>query len=95
MYFVLFEDIIEYFVRIKVGGVCFKLGIKMLEKFFLGRLEEKAEGGDGGFSVRGSVRYLLSVRERAGGRGGARRKWVECVCLSGWYGSSCGVFIVV
>ncbi|XP_070362949.1 beta-1,4-mannosyl-glycoprotein 4-beta-N-acetylglucosaminyltransferase isoform X1 [Equus asinus] len=95
MYFVLPEDTTEYFVRTKAGGVCFKPGTKMLEKPPLGRPEEKAEGGDGGSSARGPARHLLSARERAGGRGGARRKWVECVCLPGWHGPSCGVPTVV
>ena len=87
MDFVLPEDTTEYFVRTKAGGVCFKPGTKMLEKPPSGRPEEKVEAGPG--------RQLLSTRERAGSRGGTRRKWVECVCLPGWHGPSCGVPTVV
>uniref|UniRef100_A0A8B9WIA6 Beta-1,4-mannosyl-glycoprotein 4-beta-N-acetylglucosaminyltransferase n=1 Tax=Bos mutus grunniens TaxID=30521 RepID=A0A8B9WIA6_BOSMU len=68
----------------------------MLEKPPSGRPEEKVEAGDGASSsARGPGRQLLSTRERAGSRGGARRKWVECVCLPGWHGPSCGVPTVV
>ncbi|KAI4576127.1 hypothetical protein MJT46_001962 [Ovis ammon polii x Ovis aries] len=97
MDFVLPEDTTEYFVRTKAGGVCFKPGTKMLEKPPSGRPEEKMEAGDGASSsARGPGRQLLSARERAGSRGpGTRRKWVECVCLPGWHGPSCGVPTVV
>ncbi|XP_058164811.1 beta-1,4-mannosyl-glycoprotein 4-beta-N-acetylglucosaminyltransferase isoform X2 [Dasypus novemcinctus] len=91
--FVLPEDTTEYFVRTKAGGVCFKPGTKTLEKPPPGRPEEKPEAGDGA-SAKGPARHLLSARERPGGRG-PRRKWVECVCLPGWHGPSCGVPTVV
>ncbi|XP_045635611.1 LOW QUALITY PROTEIN: beta-1,4-mannosyl-glycoprotein 4-beta-N-acetylglucosaminyltransferase [Ursus americanus] len=94
MDFVLPEDTTEYFVRTKAGGVCFKPGTKMLEKPPLGGgPRRKAEGADGS-SARGPPRHLLSARERLGARG-PRRKWVECVCLPGWHGPSCGVPTVV
>ncbi|CAO2601739.1 Beta-1,4-mannosyl-glycoprotein 4-beta-N-acetylglucosaminyltransferase [Lemmus lemmus] len=96
MDFVLSEDTTEYFVRTKAGGVCFKPGTKMLEKPS-GRTEEKPEVAEGS-SARGPgrrpMRHVLSTRERLGSRG-TRRKWVECVCLPGWHGPSCGVPTVV
>ncbi|XP_040133729.1 beta-1,4-mannosyl-glycoprotein 4-beta-N-acetylglucosaminyltransferase [Ictidomys tridecemlineatus] len=94
--FVLPEDTTEYFVRTKAGGVCFKPGTKMLDKPPSGRPEEKPEGAYGP-STRGPrrpPRHTLTARERAS-RQGARRKWVECVCLPGWHGPSCGVPTVV
>lgn len=96
MDFVLSEDTTEYFVRTKAGGVCFKPGTKMLEKSS-GRTEEKPEVAEGS-SARGPgrrpMRQVLSTRERLGSRS-TRRKWVECVCLPGWHGPSCGVPTVV
>ncbi|XP_069855670.1 beta-1,4-mannosyl-glycoprotein 4-beta-N-acetylglucosaminyltransferase [Dipodomys merriami] len=72
-----------------------------------GRPEEKPAGGGGGgggaegsSSARGPARRPPrrvppgGPRERPGGRG-SRRKWVECVCLPGWHGPSCGVPTVV
>ncbi|XP_040844172.1 beta-1,4-mannosyl-glycoprotein 4-beta-N-acetylglucosaminyltransferase [Ochotona curzoniae] len=66
-----------------------------------GRPEEKPEGVEGagavaaagaaaGTGARRSPRHSPSTRERA-----PRRKWVECVCLPGWHGPSCGVPTVV
>ncbi|XP_040610054.1 beta-1,4-mannosyl-glycoprotein 4-beta-N-acetylglucosaminyltransferase isoform X2 [Mesocricetus auratus] len=96
MDFVLSEDTTEYFVRTKAGGVCFKPGTKMLEKPS-GRREEKpevAEGSSARGPARKPMRHVLSTPERLGSRG-TRRKWVECVCLPGWHGPSCGVPTVV
>uniref|UniRef100_A0A8C3LP14 Beta-1,4-mannosyl-glycoprotein 4-beta-N-acetylglucosaminyltransferase n=2 Tax=Phasianinae TaxID=9072 RepID=A0A8C3LP14_CHRPC len=84
--FVLPEDTTEYFVRTKAGGVCFKPGTKVLEKPPAGgRPEERADGAASGRPARKPL--------SAGGT--KRRKWVECVCLPGWHGPSCGVPTVV
>ncbi|XP_074434646.1 beta-1,4-mannosyl-glycoprotein 4-beta-N-acetylglucosaminyltransferase isoform X2 [Larus michahellis] len=84
--FVLPEDTTEYFVRTKAGGVCFKPGTKVLEKPPVGgRPEERADGAASG----------RPARKPLSASGTKRRKWVECVCLPGWHGPSCGVPTVV
>nr|XP_020838305.1 beta-1,4-mannosyl-glycoprotein 4-beta-N-acetylglucosaminyltransferase isoform X1 [Phascolarctos cinereus] len=95
--FVLPEDKAEYFVRTKAGGVCFKPGTKMLEKPTAGQPEETLEAGDSSVSGGTARRPLTIGNWLAGGKpkGMRRRKWVECVCLPGWHGPSCGVPTVV
>ncbi|KAM4671076.1 beta-1,4-mannosyl-glycoprotein 4-beta-N-acetylglucosaminyltransferase [Amazona ochrocephala] len=84
--FVLPEDTTEYFVRTKAGGICFKPGTKVLEKPPMGgRLEERADGMASG----------RPARKPLSASGTKRRKWVECMCLPGWHGPSCGVPTVV
>ncbi|XP_018114325.1 beta-1,4-mannosyl-glycoprotein 4-beta-N-acetylglucosaminyltransferase isoform X2 [Xenopus laevis] len=77
--FVLQEDNTEYFVHTKSGGVCYKQGTKSLDR----TPSEKPE------------RSFHRKQAAGAPRPQQRRKWVECVCLPGWYGPSCGVPTVV
>nr|XP_033785391.1 beta-1,4-mannosyl-glycoprotein 4-beta-N-acetylglucosaminyltransferase isoform X2 [Geotrypetes seraphini]XP_033785392.1 beta-1,4-mannosyl-glycoprotein 4-beta-N-acetylglucosaminyltransferase isoform X2 [Geotrypetes seraphini]XP_033785393.1 beta-1,4-mannosyl-glycoprotein 4-beta-N-acetylglucosaminyltransferase isoform X2 [Geotrypetes seraphini]XP_033785394.1 beta-1,4-mannosyl-glycoprotein 4-beta-N-acetylglucosaminyltransferase isoform X2 [Geotrypetes seraphini] len=79
--FFLKEDSTEYFIRTKSGGMCFKQGTKTFERVTTGHAEEKQEHASGHHPGR----KPLNVK------GPKRRKWVECVCLPGWHGPSCGV----
>lgn len=82
--YVLQEDTAEYFVRTKSGGVCFKPGTKSLDRL----PSEKPE--------RSAPRKVLpSISRQPQQPTQKRRKWVECVCLPGWHGPSCGVPTVV
>ncbi|KAM4652845.1 beta-1,4-mannosyl-glycoprotein 4-beta-N-acetylglucosaminyltransferase [Discoglossus pictus] len=78
------EDTSEYFVRTKSGGVCFKAGTKSLER----PPSEKPERTSPHKRATTNVRQQQQQSQR-------RRKWVECVCLPGWHGPSCGVPTVV
>ncbi|KAM5148831.1 beta-1,4-mannosyl-glycoprotein 4-beta-N-acetylglucosaminyltransferase isoform 3-T3 [Mantella aurantiaca] len=82
--FLLQEDTAEYFVRTKSGGVCFKPGTKSLDR----PLSEKPEKISPRKSSSGISRQQQQQSQK-------RRKWVECVCLPGWHGPSCGVPTVV
>ncbi|XP_004913813.1 beta-1,4-mannosyl-glycoprotein 4-beta-N-acetylglucosaminyltransferase isoform X2 [Xenopus tropicalis] len=80
--FVLQEDTTEYFVHTKSGGVCYKQGTKSLDR----TPSEKPERSSHRRQAPGAPRQQQTQQ---------RRKWVECVCLPGWYGPSCGVPTVV
>ncbi|XP_073405578.1 beta-1,4-mannosyl-glycoprotein 4-beta-N-acetylglucosaminyltransferase isoform X2 [Dendrobates tinctorius] len=82
--FVFLEDTTEYFVRTKSGGVCFKPGTKSLDRL----PSEKPERSS-------SRKVLPSISRQSQQQTQKRRKWVECVCLPGWHGPSCGVPTVV
>uniref|UniRef100_A0A8C5QCU1 Beta-1,4-mannosyl-glycoprotein 4-beta-N-acetylglucosaminyltransferase n=1 Tax=Leptobrachium leishanense TaxID=445787 RepID=A0A8C5QCU1_9ANUR len=82
--FVIQEDTTEYFVNTKSGGVCFKPGTKSLER----SPSEKPERTTSRKQTPGIARPLQQQTPH-------RRKRVECLCLPGWHGPSCGVPTVV
>ncbi|XP_069087394.1 beta-1,4-mannosyl-glycoprotein 4-beta-N-acetylglucosaminyltransferase isoform X1 [Pleurodeles waltl] len=80
------EDTTEYFVRTKAGGLCFKPGTQTLDRLPTGvHGEDRNERPSGRQPAR---RQLSGSRTK-------RKTHVECPCLPGWHGPSCGVPTVV